>query len=93
MLSNTLNVLSNISNRKVVSLLQKMAEYQLSAPQAKNVESVISQFNGELTILDVVKACENIEDLREFALKVGAYCLPGSGYKEIFECEFDEKIV
>jgi len=33
----------------------------------------------------------DMHGLREFALKIGAYCLPGEGYKAIFDCEFGDQ--
>lgn len=88
MKSNTLNILTELSTAEVVPTLQKLANCQLTKAQLGNVEFIVSKLVAGFTILDVVSACENVPGLREFALKLGLYCLPGEEYKTIFEREF-----
>ena len=86
--SNRLNPLSDQTPKEVLSLLQNMADFELTQQMADTAEFIVSKLGKEFTVQDVVTACENVPDIREFAVRLGASCLPGNGYKAIFDREF-----
>lgn len=88
MTSNVFNPLSEKSPEEIVLLLQNIAGQKLSNPQTENATFIISKLGTDPNIANIVKACENAPGLREFAIRVGVTCLPGSAYKAIFDREF-----
>lgn len=89
MSSNVLNPLSAAKDTKeVVDLLQSMASFELTNPQLDNLNIIISMLGDNISLLDVVSACENVLGLREFAIKLGAFTLPGEGYSALYEKEY-----
>lgn len=90
-ISNTLNPLGDLQPQEIIGLLQKLADIKLTQSGFEKAELIVSSLGSKATIMAVVEISENVAELREFAVRLGAFCLPGNGYKRIFDAEYKIK--
>lgn len=88
MQSNSVNPMRLGSAKEVVEMLQAACSMKLNQFQFESAEIIVSTLGDGATISDFVHAARTTPDLVEFGTKVGAFCLPGEGYAEIFANEY-----
>ena len=88
MKSHTANLMNTGTPYQITSVLQVAADFQLDDRQRGSVESILTSLGAQPTVSDFVEAAIEEPGLREFAIKVGACCLPGAGYSNLYEREY-----
>lgn len=88
MKSNTANLMNSGTPYQITCVLQVAADFQLDDQRRESVEGIVTSLGTQPTVSDFVEAAIEEPRLREFAIKVGACCLPGAGYSNLYEREY-----
>lgn len=91
--SNTVNPMDLGSPGEVVRFLQEAAAFELDDAQRENAEIVVKHLGDQATVSSFVEAATQTPGLETFGMKVGSFCLPGSGYSKLYEREYGPLIV
>lgn len=88
MIALILNPLVSSAAPEVVRLFQAITSHELTPEQRQDAESIISKLGPEGTLTDFVENARLKPGLKQFATALGAFCLPGSGYSELYERDY-----
>lgn len=86
--SNTVNPMDLGSPSEVVRFLQAATNFELDNTQREDAENVVKHLGAQATVSAFVEEAAQTPGLEKFGVKVGAYCLPGSGYSKLYEREY-----